>query len=55
VEGEMGGAAAQPRPGHTANMSRNLPETAEAIRFASCPSRSSHIRAEISEDIESKE
>jgi hypothetical protein len=54
VEGEVDWAMSQPRPRHTAKVSHNLLETAEAIRFASCLSRSSHIRAEVSEGIESK-
>jgi len=38
VEGEMDRAVPQARPGHTAEVSRNLPEATKSIRLANWPS-----------------
>ena len=54
VKGEMDWAVPQPRPGHTAKVSRNLPETTKSIRLANRPSRSFHTRSEVSQDFKSE-
>jgi hypothetical protein len=46
MEGEMDWAVPQPRPGHTAKVSRNLLQTTDLIWQPNLQSRSFHIRFE---------
>jgi hypothetical protein len=54
VEGEVDWAVPQPRPRHTAKVSRNLLETTKFLGLANRPGRSFHTRSEVFQDSKSQ-
>jgi hypothetical protein len=54
VEGEVDWAVPQPRPRHTAKVSRNLLETTKSVRLANRPGRSFHTLSQVLHDSKSQ-